>query len=214
VDDTVVGVPAGTTFNVPSQIIAVQALIIIATVTTFFAAIAGCADAGMDSGSKPVAAGAVLCSLIAFVFCLAAYCLWTVIPYVTSIQAGVPSVWMPVWTNQGANEMTVIQVYDTWLGPGWATALTASILTFFAMIIHCFSLRDSNEMDLEDTRPNFTVPPPTQPVQKDGSMAGPIPASAVNPVYNQATPATAVPAAAVPPAASGNNMANTDLYNV
>jgi hypothetical protein len=188
------GVPEGTTFNVPSQITAVQALTIIATVYALFAAIAGCIDGSMTSGSKLVAFGAVIFSLISFVFGLSAYCVWTVIPYVTAIQATSPSVWMPVWTNQGANQMTAIQVYDTWLGPGWATALTASILTFIAMVIHCISLREDNSNEFEDVEQTTKTLPPAQ---KEGSLPTSIPASAVNPAQNQP-----VPPAVYPPAAS------------
>jgi hypothetical protein len=176
----------------------------------FFASILGCTDAGMTSGSKLVGAGATACSLFGFVFALAGYCLWTVIPYVTSIQSNPPSVWMPVWTNQASNEMTALQVYDTWLGPGWITALTASILTFIAMVIHCVSLANDSYgfMDDEDSTRRI----PAQLVQKDGGMAGSIPASAINPVYSGQT--NAVSAANVPSAIGSGKPADTDIENV
>lgn len=46
------GVPAGTTFNVPQEIISIQALMIIGTIAVFFASMAGCADAASEPGQR------------------------------------------------------------------------------------------------------------------------------------------------------------------
>src|SRR5688572_15245738 len=96
-----------------------------ATILCFFAAISGCADAGMDRGLKPAGALASICSFMAWILTLAAYCLWSSFPYVAGIQATNPTVQVPIWINQAQNLMTSIPVYDAWFGAGWATALTA-----------------------------------------------------------------------------------------
>jgi hypothetical protein len=159
--------------------------LIIATITVFFAAIAGCSDAGIDGGSRGLAATATACSLIAWVFTLAAYCLWAAFPYVQSIQAENPSVWIPIWVNQSGNYLSAIETSDTWYGPGFATGITASILIFISNVIHCLSLKQGSMND--DAQPekfdNGAFPPQTQPI-----------------------PANAVPVAATP-VSVGNNIA-------
>lgn len=169
-------VPAGTSFNGPSEVISIQALIIISTITVFFAAIAGCADAGAEGGNKTVGATAAFCSLIAWVFCMAAYCLWTAIPYVQKIQSFPPQVFMPVWGNSSGNYLTTIEVVDTWLGPGWATALTSSILIFFANLIHCASMKDSSDDDDAFAAEKYNSAPPQQDAIPAGA-AVPVPAA-------------------------------------
>jgi len=192
-------VPAGTTFNGPSQIPAIQALTIISTITVFFAAFAGCADAGADSGSKGLGVAAAACSLISWVFCLAAYCTWAGMSYVQKITAFPPQVYLPVWVN--STYMSAIEVNDTWLGPGWATALTASILTFLANLIHCASLK--TDPDKFESRYNAEpVPTAAQPVPV---AAQPVPVAAQPvPVATQPVPAAAQP---IPPAVQPSNVA-------
>ena len=59
--------------------------------------------------------------------------------------------------NQAANEMTAVECLGVVFGPGWATALTASILIFFCALIHGFSI-----FSFSRTRPqeNITPQPP------------------------------------------------------
>jgi hypothetical protein len=136
------GVPEGTTFNTPSQVPAVQGLAITACITLFFAAIAGCIDSFMDGGSMPAAGAATFCSFIAFVLSLTSYCLWSAFPYIQNLQGSSPaSVWVPVWLDQGNNQLSAIQVNGFVYGPGWATALTASILIFFCFLVHAVSMK-------------------------------------------------------------------------
>jgi hypothetical protein len=132
-------VPAGTTFNTPSQVIAIQALSIVACVTVFFAALAGCADAATERGGNLVAAvTAASCSLFSWVFALSAYCVYASLNYVQALQAS--SVYVPVWENVAANQMSAVETNNAVYGPGFATAITASILIIFANIIHCASM--------------------------------------------------------------------------
>jgi hypothetical protein len=146
-EDTFGGTPSGTVFNTPSQTTAIQGLTVTACITLFFAALAGCADSGVEGGSIPAAMLAAFFSLASFVFILASYTLWSDFPYVENLQSQNPSlVWMPVWINPAANQMTAVQVANVHYGPGWATALTASILAFFPFVIHCLSLGGKREL--------------------------------------------------------------------
>jgi len=176
------GVPQGTTFNVPSQVPSLQALIIIATIAVFFAAVAGCADAGMDHSRKIAGACAAFWSLISWVFCLAAYCLWTTFPYVAGLQASNPTVWMPFWQNTTGNQITAIDTNTLWLGAGWATALTASIITFISNLVHCASLK-GEDLDTFSPDPTFDTKSnvPAEPVQSVPAQAIPVQAVPVAP---------------------------------
>jgi hypothetical protein len=172
--------PAGTIYTQPQEVGAFQALTIISTITVFFAAIAGCADGGMDDGNKSMGAVAAGCSFIAWVFVLAAYCLWTTFPYVVLLQAANPGVWLPIWASPSSNEVTAINVFDVYLGPGWATALTASILIIFANLVHCASLKDVADFGDEPqyNKPDMGIPPAAVPP----AAAAPIPAGVAVPV--------------------------------
>jgi len=158
-----------------------------ATVLVFIASILGCADSGMDTsermrgGQKAAGGGACFCSLVAWVLTLAAYCLWASIPYVQSIQSDPPAVQVPIWQTYPTT-MNTLGVYDAYLGAGWATALTASILMMISWLIHCVSLRgDSDE------------PPQFNGGAKGGD--GDMSSGAMNPPPAQAVPvrAQAVP---------------------
>jgi len=169
-EDQFGNVPAGTTFNTPSQITAVQGLIIIATITVFFAAVAGCIDAGVEeSGNLAAGGSAACCSLLGFVFALSAYCVWAAFPYIQSLQSASPTpIWIPVWVNEAANQLSAVQANGITYGPGFAVAITASIVTFFCMLVHCASLvnRDYSDFGFGDKstggRENVT-PQPGQP---------------------------------------------------
>jgi len=144
-------VPAGTVFNVPSQVPAVQGLIVTSTLTVFFAALAGCVDAGMEGGNFPAAGAASFCSLLAWVLAIAAYSVWSSFPYVQNLQGTSPSpIWVPVWVDQAANQMTAVQTFNFVYGPGWATALTASILIFFCNVVHCVSMVSVAQKDMHE----------------------------------------------------------------
>ena len=139
--DTFDRAPPGTVFNNPSQVFAVQGLIVTACVVVFLAAIAGCIDAGVEAGSFGAGVLAAFLSLAGWIFTIAAYSLWSDIHYVEELQASNPSaIWMPVWVNQAANQLTAVQVNKFTWGPGWATAITASIIIFFCSVVHCLSL--------------------------------------------------------------------------
>jgi hypothetical protein len=162
-------VPAGTKFNTPSDVIAIQALIITATVTVFFAAISGCADAGVDESGNIAAAGlATVCSLISWVLAMAAYSVYASFDYIQSLQTSSSSqVWVPTWVNQGANQMTAVKATNTVYGPGFGTAITASILIFFANVIHCASLRSRKALKRRMATGENVTPGPMQ----DGTSA-------------------------------------------
>lgn len=179
--------PAGTTFNVPSQVPATQALIILATIFVFFASVLGCLDGASDRGDrrKSVAVLTVVCAFLSFVFCLAAYCVWAGFPYVMDLQAG--RVAMPVWVNQDVQDLRVINVVNAYYGPGWSTALAASIITFVAMLMHCATLGSTGRNEKRD--PSF------------------VPAAAAAPQEAQLVPPPAMTAQPVPPPALGKEVA-------
>jgi len=133
--------PPGTTFNVPMQIISMQALTIIATITVFFAALLGCADAGTESRKMGLGVSATICSLIAWVFALAALCLYTAIPNTQKLQANPPQIYIPLWVNQSGNFLGAYKVYDVFYGPAWNTSIAVVVMVFVANVIHCGSLR-------------------------------------------------------------------------
>ena len=132
-----------TSFNGPSEPGAMQGLLIAATVTVFLAAVSGGVDAGANK--KPAGISAFFWSLVAFVLCLSSYCLWSAFPYVQQIQATPPTVYLPVWQNYSTNELSAVPAYNVWLGSAWGTALTASILIFFAGGVHLASLFGETE---------------------------------------------------------------------
>jgi len=143
-ENTFGSVPDGTVFNTPVQATSLQALSIIATITVFFAAIAGCADANTEEGSIEAAGSAVCCSFLAWVFAVAAFGVWSTFPYVQNLQGSNPaSVWVPVWINQDQNLMTAIETHGFVYGPGYATMITAFAIIFIAFMIHLVSLRNT-----------------------------------------------------------------------
>jgi hypothetical protein len=108
----------------------------------------GCADLGTPTRRMSIAVASILWTLIAWVFILAALCLWTTFPYSSKAQGNPPSVFVPIWVNPSQNFMSVVQVYDMRLGPAWATAVTSAVLLFLVNIAQCLSLRsDAGEED-------------------------------------------------------------------
>ncbi|KAH9256667.1 hypothetical protein BASA81_005171 [Batrachochytrium salamandrivorans] len=160
--------PPGTTFNVPSQVPATQALIILATIFVFFASVLGCMDGASDRGDrrKGVAVSTVVCAFLAFIFCLAAYCTWAGFPYVMEINAG--RVAMPVWVDINTQDLRVINVVGATYGPGWSTALSASIITFFAMVMQCATIGSANQK-----RAASFAPAPPQPIVQEAVLVPP-----------------------------------------
>ena len=164
-------VPEGTVFNRPSEVPAIQGLIISGCIAVFFAAIAGCVDAGTTSGSFVAALFATFLSLAGFVLTLAAYSLWSDFPYVQGLQSQSPSsIWIPVWISPSQNQMTAVQVASFDYGPGWVTALVASIVVFFCFLVHCVSLANRPVREKRFTPPygeNVTPNPPPTAVPAD-----------------------------------------------
>jgi hypothetical protein len=146
--------PVGTSFVIPTEASAMQALLIISTIFVFFAAIAGCADSISESSThhKALSLTATVSSFIAFTFALAAYVQWTYFPYVQKLQANPPTITMPVW-NENLSMLWAVKAQDVFWGPGFATAITASILTFFALVIHALSVAGGPQQDGESDAP-------------------------------------------------------------
>ena len=162
-------VPAGTTFNTPTQVTSVQALAIVATITVFFAALAGCYDASVDEGgSVPAAVTASICSFIAWVFALSAFAIWSAFPYVQNIQSSsASSIWVPVWIDQSSNQLTAVQSYGMWYGPGWDTFVTAFVIILLTSWTHCCSLPfRSTPAYHRDARAPFENVVPNPPVSE------------------------------------------------
>jgi hypothetical protein len=128
---------------------------IIGCITVFFAAISGCIDSGIEEkGSLQAGWGAAICSFIAWVFIMTAYCVWSAFPYVQSLQSSsANSVWVPVWVNQDANQMSALQTNGLVYGPGFGTAIAASIIIFFCTVVHCASLVDRRSDLTENVTP-------------------------------------------------------------
>jgi hypothetical protein len=155
---------------------------ITSVVVVFIAAVAGCADAGMEDSHKAVGVTAAGFSLIGWVFVLAAYCLWTTFPYVSNIQSSTGGIYMPVWYDYSSNLVTAIPATSVWLGPGWATALTSSILVFIANLIHCASVAgfDGSEDEMEQgPAKSYNNAPPADLVPDQS----PVPAAVVPSPY-------------------------------
>jgi hypothetical protein len=171
-------VPAGTTFKIPNQATSMQALTIIATVTCFLAIVLGCVDATRSKRRIVVAGFSVFCTLLSWVFCLAAVCLWTTFPYVSKVVSYPPSVYVPIWVDVNSNYMSVVQVKNMWYGPAWGTIVTATVLTFLVNLVQCASLKD---MDTSDDAVNISLFKDELP-QPGSAFAQPVYPSATAPV--------------------------------
>lgn len=170
--NTTVGIPAGTRFEIPHEAISVQGLMISATVLVFIAALLGCIDAGSIRGrrNRVLAIILALCALTGFALVVSAYSLWSSMEYVTKLQGNSES-YMPVWLDQSNNLLSATLVRGAAPGPGWSTAIVASILSFFAAMLHCFTLInvDDDNVSKQQLPPQTNldeeamVQPPMQP---------------------------------------------------
>lgn len=155
--NTTLVVPAGTRFEIPHEAISVQGLMISATVLVFIAALLGCIDAGSIRGrrNRSLAIILALCALTGFALVVSAYSVWSSMEYVTKLQGNSES-YMPVWLDQTNNQLSATLVRGATPGPGWSTAIAASILSFFAAMLHCFTL-----VNADDDVPKQQLPPQT-----------------------------------------------------
>ena len=84
-------------FALPSQVQGIQACMVLATIFAFFTCASGF-SVSASRGAGGYAGGA--CSLLATIFCIASFAIWTTWPLSTSIQSA-PG-YVPVWTAGGA----------------------------------------------------------------------------------------------------------------
>jgi hypothetical protein len=156
------GFIAGTQFVTPSDILGVQATIILGCLTCFFAAVVGTADAAMDGSSmgKKLGGSAACCSFLGFVFTLTAYCVWSQNAMVRGLSVFPPTVGVPLLGDRNGTQVlfAVQPNYLLWLGSSWGCALVASIILFFTWITHCFSVGEEEQVPyFNDT---YTPPQP------------------------------------------------------
>ncbi|KAH9248565.1 hypothetical protein BASA81_013749 [Batrachochytrium salamandrivorans] len=132
-------IPAGTTFSAPSNVIAVEALIVTATVLTCLASLMGCMDATSDSAEriKPVTALALVFSILGWATALPTYAIWSSIPVVQSLLTSPPQVSIPVWTS---GTLVAVSAQTFHYGASWGLALAATVFTFVASLIHALAL--------------------------------------------------------------------------
>lgn len=166
------GFVAGTKFKVPSDVVGVQACIVIATIACFFAAIVGTADAGMEEGGragKGLGVTATVFSFLAFVFSLTAYCVWSqnaMVKGITRVPITVGLPYFQTGVNGSQVLLAALPSFTLWFGSSWGCALVASIILFITWIIHCCSVGDQGEMPYyEDSRPTAVPQANAVPVQ-------------------------------------------------
>lgn len=140
-------IPTGTTFSAPSSVIAVQALVVTATVATFLASLLGCVDATNENTERvtAVTALALVFSTLGWATALPTYAIWSSIPMVQSLLTSPPQVSLPVWAN-GA--LVAISAQPFRYGASWGLALAATVLTFVASLIHALALVGVREREL------------------------------------------------------------------
>lgn len=142
-------IPQGTSFKIPSKIIAVEALIITGTVCAFFAMLFGFIDSTNERNErvKAITSLAMTFSFLTWAVVIPAYAVWTSIRYVQELHNGPALISIPVWVS---GTLITTNVDSFHYGASWGLALAASVLSFIAWLLHMLELIGNVQHEFAD----------------------------------------------------------------